>query len=106
MTCLIFFISSGFLPIVTLLTRINHKTSTLIDNIYIKWKRYDELLSGIILISVDISDHFPLSVRLIIIKKVLYRPVDDMKLINIQNFLNAIDWNIMKNTKQIDHMTI
>ena len=38
------FISSGFLPTVTLPTRITHNTSTLNDNIYIKCERYDDLV--------------------------------------------------------------
>ncbi|KAK2141668.1 hypothetical protein LSH36_1059g02016 [Paralvinella palmiformis] len=40
------FISLRFLPQVTLPIRITPNTSTLIDNIYIKCKRYDELVSG------------------------------------------------------------
>ena len=95
------FISSGFLPTVTLPTRITHNTSILIDNIYIKCKRYDKLVSGIM--SVDISDHLPLFTFVgqnnhtkSPPKKVTYRPVDDIKLNNIQNYLNAIDWDIMQ----------
>ncbi len=96
------FISSGFLPTVTLPTRITHSTSTLIDNIYIKCKHYDEIVSGIM--SVDISDHLPLFTFVgqnnhtkSPPQKVTYRPVDDIKLNNIQNYLNAIDWNLMEN---------
>ncbi|KAK2152427.1 hypothetical protein LSH36_329g03045 [Paralvinella palmiformis] len=90
------FISSRFLPTVTLPTRITHNTSTLIDNSYIKCKRYDELVSGCF-ISVDTSDHFPLFPFIgqinhtkSVPKNVTYRQVDDMKLINIQNYLNTM----------------
>ncbi|KAK2161460.1 hypothetical protein LSH36_116g04019 [Paralvinella palmiformis] len=37
---------SAFLPAVASPTRITHNTSTLTDNIYIKCKRYDELVWG------------------------------------------------------------
>jgi len=30
-------------------------------------------------------------------KKVIYRLVDDNNLINIKNYLNGIDWNLMQN---------
>ena len=52
------FISSGFLPTVTLPTRITYSSSTLIDNIYIKCRNLDHLVSGIIIS--DLSDHLPL----------------------------------------------
>ena len=96
------FISAGFLPTVTLPTRITHNTSTLIDNIYVKCTHYDELVSGIM--STDISDHLPLFTFVgqhrrnkSPPKMITYRPIDESKLINIQKYLNSIDWNILHN---------
>lgn len=95
------FVSSGFLTTETLPTRITHNTSTLIDNIYIKCKHYDEFVSGII--SVDISDHLSLFTFVeqhrhtkSPPKRIIYRPVDEIKLTNIQNYLNSVVWNIFK----------
>ncbi len=51
------FISCGIIPTITEATRVTPLTSTLIDNIYVKFKDMHNVKSGII--SSDISDHFP-----------------------------------------------
>ena len=92
------FISSGFLPIVTLPTRITHSSSTLIDNIYIKCRNLDNLVSGII--TFDLSDHLPLFTFLgkstrekTLQKTITFSPIDEGKLSNIKIYLDQYNWN-------------
>jgi len=49
------FISSGFVPTITKSIRITHNRATVIDNIYVKMRQPEELVSGIL--TVDMSDH-------------------------------------------------
>ena len=62
------FMCNGFLPTVTLPSRITEKSSTLIDNVYIKTNTYN--FSSKVIIS-DLSDHLPILVNVAksIIKK-------------------------------------
>ena len=53
------FVSSGFLPKITLPTRFSKKNCTIIDQIFCKFKNHDTKNESGILIT-DISDHFPL----------------------------------------------
>ena len=94
------FISSGFLPTVTLPTRITHSSSTLIDNIYVKCRNLDHLVSGII--TSDLSDHLPLFTFLgkptrekPPPKTITFRPIDEEKLSNIKNYLDQYNWNFL-----------
>jgi len=52
------FIENGFLPTVTLPTRVTHSSATAIDNIYVKG--HTSYKSCSFVIETDISDHFPL----------------------------------------------
>ena len=51
------FISAGFLPTISIPTRITHNSSTLIDNIYLKGFQYFTHSSAVL--NYDISDHLP-----------------------------------------------
>ena len=96
------FISSGFIPTITKPTRITHNTSTLIDNLYIKIKQPGELICGIL--NIDISDHLPIFTFIgtqkctkKAPKYIVCRPMDEEKVIHINNDLNNIDWAIIDN---------
>ncbi len=56
-TYLDIWITNGYLPMITLPTRITKTSKTLIDNIFIKTSENNILSKGII--TVDISDHYP-----------------------------------------------
>jgi len=51
------FIENGFLPTITLPTRVTHSSATVIDNIYVKGQASYNSCSFVI--ETDISDHFP-----------------------------------------------
>ncbi len=51
------YLTQGIVPTATRPTRITHTSATLIDNIYVKCPRYENINSRIIVS--DISDHFP-----------------------------------------------
>ncbi len=94
------FISSGFVPTITLPTRITHHSSTLIDNIHVKLIQPDELLSGIIIS--DISDHLPIFTVIgkptglkTSIKHFTCRPMDAPKLESMANYLDNVDWTFL-----------
>ncbi|KAK2140405.1 hypothetical protein LSH36_1367g00017 [Paralvinella palmiformis] len=52
------FIYSGFVPTITKPTPITYNKGTLINNIYVKMRQPEELVSAILI--VDISDHLPI----------------------------------------------
>ena len=52
------FTTLGTLPTVTIPTRVTHCSATLIDNIYIKSDKYENINSRTII--TDISDHYPI----------------------------------------------
>ena len=94
------FISAGFVPTITKATRISHGSSTLIDNLYVKYNQdnTDNLISGII--STDISDHLPIFVffgKLTRLNKaptiVKYRPFSDINISEMAHYLECIDWS-------------
>ena len=96
------FISNGYLPTVTIPTRITHSTSTLIGNIYARFKDLDDLTSGVI--TIDISDHLPLFLFIgkphktkTRTKEITCRPMDEDKLVNMSTHLNQIDWTVIHN---------
>ena len=93
------FISHGYIPTISLPTRITHSSTTLIDNIYVKC---DNLVSGII--SVDISDHLPVFTfieRATQINskpvKITCRPINDVNLAKMKSHLDTVDWTILLN---------
>ena len=92
------FISSGFVPTITIPTRITHETSSLIDNIYVKLKKPIEITSGVL--STDLSDHLPcfnligkLNTPKQVPKYITCRKMSDSAIANIINYLNNTDWN-------------
>jgi len=87
------FITNGFISTITKATRICHSTSTLIDNIYTKFKLNEDISSGIL--TVDISAHLTVFVLLDkpiktkrIPKVITYRPIDETKIQNMANYLD------------------
>jgi hypothetical protein len=91
------FTTNGVIPTITKATRICHSTSTLIDNIYTKFKPSEDISSGIL--TVDISDHLPVFVLLgkptqtkRIPKVITYRPMDETKIQNMVNYLDNHSW--------------
>ncbi|KAK2148105.1 hypothetical protein LSH36_515g00000 [Paralvinella palmiformis] len=75
------FITNGFIPTITKATTICHSKSTLIDNIYTKFKPNKDISSGNL--TVDMSDDLPVFVLLgkptqskRIRKVITYRPID------------------------------
>ena len=103
------FISSGYIPTITKPTRITHSTSTLIDNIYIRTKSFENLYSGII--NSDMSDHLP--IYAFIGKNVpgkydkeqkKIRQINENSLKNITEFLEHTDWNVLQ-TQDLDQST-
>ena len=52
------FFTAGVVPVIKQPTRITHTSSTLIDNLYVKYDKYENIDSRILLS--DISDHFPI----------------------------------------------
>ena len=91
------FIASGFIPTITIPTRITHQTSTLIDNIYVKTRKTENLTSGVI--SSDISDHLPIfnligtsQTTKLLPKYITCRKLNEDVVSNIINHLISIDW--------------
>ena len=96
------FLAAGLIPKITKPTRIVHSSATLIDNIY---TNFDPQIptKGSILIT-DISDHFPIlltyqhsstqatTVKPLIIKS---RKLNDTKIMEINERLKLINWNIL-----------
>ncbi len=92
------FISSGFIPTITNPTRITHETSSLIDNIYVKFKNPSDITSGVL--SSDISDHLPCfnligklntpkqTAKYITCRKLSNRAIDEM-----HNYMTTTNWN-------------
>ena len=52
------FFTAGVIPVIKQPTRITHTSSTLIDNLFVKYEKYENIDSPILLS--DISDHFPI----------------------------------------------
>ena len=86
------------LPTVKRPTRITHKSATVIDNIYVKSQRYENIASRVILS--DISDHFPIiacmSEKDKSVKRVplvfSHRPIDTTKLGKLAEALTRTGW--------------
>jgi len=96
------FVSIGMLPTINKPTRITHTSATLIDNIYITGKDYDQFTSGIILN--DMSDHLPIFTFFGKQKRkekvplnFTYRPLDDERIFKIQRQLHQMDWSQLDN---------
>jgi hypothetical protein len=98
------FYAAGMLPTITRPTRVCHSSATLIDNIYVKSKHLDNMSSGIL--TLDVSDHFPVIV-LIGTKQptkgqpvsVEYRDLNEHAISNIQSLLvstdNLLNWYVI-----------
>jgi potassium voltage-gated channel Eag-related subfamily H protein 8 len=94
------FYAAGMLPTITRPTRVCHSSATLIDNIYVKSKHLDNMSSGIL--TLDVSDHFPVIV-LIGTKQptkgqpvsVEYRDLNEHAIFNIQSLLVSTDWSFL-----------
>ena len=63
------FISDGLLPTINLPTRITPISSTLIDNIYVTLKNFDNLDYKAWVFIDDTSDHYPIFVKLTMYRK-------------------------------------
>ncbi len=91
------FIASGFIPTVTIPTRITHECSSLIDNIFVKMKYPEDISSGVL--TTDISDHLPLF-NLIgkyqphkhEPKNITYRKFTENTYANMKSHLENYDW--------------
>ena len=99
--------TNGILPTIIRPTRITHTSATLIDNIYIKHNRLENLKSGIIL--TDISDHLPIFAcfgTTINQKqenlKITCRPMNDEQINMIIKSLENTDWNSINNDNDIN----
>jgi len=94
------FISGGIIPTITEATRVTPLTSTLIDNIYVKFKDLQNVKSGII--SCDISDHFPVFMFHGRAKKPIKEPVTiqtrslEENLDKIKAALVEVDWSFLE----------
>ena len=92
------FFTSGVLPTVKRPTRITHTSATVIDNIYVKSQRYENIDSRVILS--DISDHFPIIACMSVMGKSVkraplvfsHRPIDTTKLGKLAEALTRTDW--------------
>ncbi len=103
------FLTHSILPTINKPTRINHRTATLIDNIYVKVKNKDkQIIPGIL--TNDISDHQPL---ILVIKgdninktkinlKIKVRKMNDINIALINEALLHQDWTMLNhlNTNQ------
>jgi len=99
------FLSAGLQPTITECTRVTHKTSTIIDNIYINGKIAFSNVESCVILN-DISDHYPIGIiyntnthkkrEPLIFKS---RCLDENKIRLIVNDLETIDWN---NTLNLD----
>ena len=92
------FLSSGLIPTITQPTRVTHTSSTLIDNIYIKYKSNQYDINSAVLVS-DISDHYPICIFYGNKAKTLKEPLsitsrclNEAKMTNIANGLGNVDW--------------
>ena len=99
--------TNGILPTIIRPTRITHTSATLIDNIYIKHNKLENLKSGIIL--TDISDHLPIFAcfgTTINQKqenlKITCRPMNDEQINMIIKSLENTDWNSINNDNDIN----
>ena len=95
------YFSAGFIPTITRPTRITHASATLIDNIYVKCKQVGNNTVSCIL-TVDISDHFPVLLFLNNKKSkpnrkstFSFRKIDNDSTNYIKRLLQATDWSTM-----------
>jgi hypothetical protein len=94
------FITAGFIPGITLPTRITHSTSTLIDNIYTNLSKTMTTNSAVL--TYDISDHLPVLILVGNIIKpkssltIKCRPTDEQTMQNTLTHLKAINWDYLK----------
>ena len=99
------FYSTGIIPTITRPIRITHTSATLIDNIYVKCDKYENIKSTII--TTDISDHLPIIT--FIGKKCLtksktplklkYRPINSeiLKQVHVATKIKNVPWpNILQ----------
>ena len=92
------------LPTIIKPTRVTHTSATLINNLYVKTNKLDQLNSGII--TLDISDHvanFPIFVLLVSRKPkkgqpvvVEYRKLNDAALSNMKSMLMVTDCDYLE----------
>lgn len=94
------FIENGFLPTITLPTRVTHSSATVIDNIYVKGRVSYNSCSFVI--ETDISDHFPV---LSFVGKpdtkhschtpitIQYRKITNETYIQMNNYLSNVDFS-------------
>ena len=97
------FLSHGFILTITLPTRVNYKSCTLIDNLYIRNRNYN-YFSGVFV--TDLSDHYPIICMIEPDKKyfknecieMTFRNLSDQNIKCINDALCNIDWSFLENT--------
>ena len=105
------FLSYSFLPLITKPTRVTNNSATIIDNIFSNITRQTPK-AGIILS--DISDHFPIFVKLSMNKSVNketsntpFRKITDDNITNLINNLDTTDWStVLTPRTQTMHTTV
>ncbi len=105
------FVTNGALPTITRPTIITHSSATLIDNIFVKCEKYENVTSRI-LVS-DISDHFPVIMCMgstpysthkqkqpLIFE---HRPLGDSQISKLKRALTDVSWREILNHEHIDN---
>ena len=97
----------GFLPVISIPTRITDHSATLIDHIFVN-SGLETIKSSVII--EDMSDHLATFVGILIdpnkCDKMLdnnsYRPINDENLINWKHDIGSVDWNFVNNIESAD----
>jgi len=99
------FISNGFIPAVTLPTRVTHTSCTLIDHIFAKLKNHTFKAGSL---TTDITDHFtnfilcPIKVTKEKVKHVSYRNFSETNIQHLQTALANHDWSLVTSISDVD----
>ena len=100
------FLAAGLIPTIDKPTRVVHKSSTLIDNIYIKFNTNEYKPNESSILMTYISDHFPILLTYESIQSqhkqetplfIKTRMMNDKKMNNINKSLDQINWNLLIN---------
>ena len=89
-------------PTISRPTRITHTSATLIDNLYVRINKLDEILSSIL--SVDLSEYLPIYIYMGRKTKRKPKPLtfkcrklDDNAFENVKTLLCVTDWSCLNN---------
>ena len=97
-------VENGSFPCITRPTRVTKTMATLIDNVFLSYKLYENMKCSVIMH--DISDHFP-SICIVANVKVdkkspvytTYHDITDYNIDSVQNELSSVNWYVLLESK-------